>query len=103
FQYNLVDNIFSMTVATMGAAALFFFMARSTVGVSYRPALLVSGIVVAFACYHYFIYLHSWNDAYALADGPKYAAKRTVTTSCPGFIQEAVPWRRPCWAGGRVA
>ena len=23
FQYNMVDNIFSMTVATMGAAALF--------------------------------------------------------------------------------
>jgi bacteriorhodopsin len=74
FQYNLVDNIFSMTVATMGAAALFFFMARSTVGVSYRPALLVSGIVVAIACYHYFMIRHSWNDAYALADGPKYAA-----------------------------
>ena len=28
FQYNIVDNIFSMTVATMGAAALFFFAAR---------------------------------------------------------------------------
>ena len=26
FQYNIVDNIFSMTVATMGAAALFLFM-----------------------------------------------------------------------------
>jgi len=74
FQYNLVDNIFSMTVATMGAAALFFFMARSTVGISYRPALLVSGIVVAIACYHYFMIRHSWNDAYQLADGPKYAA-----------------------------
>lgn len=69
FQYNLVDNIFSMTVATMGAAALFFFMARSTVGISYRPALLVSGIVVAIACYHYFMIRHSWNDAFGLKDG----------------------------------
>ena len=25
-QFSLVDNIFSMTVATMGAAALFFFL-----------------------------------------------------------------------------
>ena len=24
FQFNIVDNMFSMTVATMGAAALFF-------------------------------------------------------------------------------
>ncbi|MEM7782291.1 MAG: bacteriorhodopsin-like [Planctomycetota bacterium] len=69
FQYNLVDNIFSMTVATMGAAALFFFAARSTVGFAYRPALMVSGIVVAIACYHYFMIRHSWHDAFALNDG----------------------------------
>ena len=42
-QYNAVDNIFSMTVATMGAAALFLYMARSHVDPEYRPALLVSG------------------------------------------------------------
>ncbi|MDG1513798.1 MAG: bacteriorhodopsin-like [Mariniblastus sp.] len=68
-QYSLVDNIFSMTVATMGAAALFFFMARSSVGAAYRPALMVSGIVVAIACYHYFMIRHSWQDAYTLGDG----------------------------------
>ena len=28
FQYNVVDNFFSLTVATMGAAAIFFFAAR---------------------------------------------------------------------------
>jgi len=72
FQYNLVDNIFSMTVATMGAAALFFFMGRSTVGIAYRPALMVSGIVVAIACYHYFMIRHSWQDAYQLAEGGGY-------------------------------
>ncbi len=67
-QYSLVDNIFSMTVATMGAAALFFFMARSTVGAAYRPALMVSGIVVAIACYHYFMIRHSWHDAFVLGE-----------------------------------
>lgn len=69
FQYNAVDNIFSMTVATMGAAALFLFMARAQVDPEYRPALLVSGIVVSIACYHYFMIRHSWHDAYALTDG----------------------------------
>ena len=68
FQYNAVDNIFSMTVATMGAAALFLFMARSHVDPEYRPALLVSGIVVSIACYHYFMIRHSWHDAYKLAE-----------------------------------
>ena len=68
-QYNAVDNIFSMTVATMGAAALFLFMARSHVDPEYRPALLVSGLVTAIACYHYFMIRHSWHGAYSLADG----------------------------------
>ena len=68
-QYNMVDNIFSMTVATMGAAALFLYMSRAHVDPEYRPALLVSGLVVSIACYHYFMIRHSWHDAYALADG----------------------------------
>jgi bacteriorhodopsin len=69
FQYNAVDNIFSMTVATMGAAALFLYMSRAHVDPEYRPALLVSGLVVSIACYHYFMIRHSWHGAYALADG----------------------------------
>ena len=72
FQYNAVDNIFSMTVATMGAAALFLYMSRSHVDAEYRPALLVSGIVVSIACYHYFMIRHSWHDAYSLVGGTGY-------------------------------
>jgi len=67
FQYSIVDNIFSMTVATMGAAALFLFMSRSSVDEEYRPALMISGLVVTIACYHYFMIHHSWQDAYTLA------------------------------------
>ncbi len=48
----------------MGAAALFFFAARSSVAPKFRPALLVSGIVVAIACYHYFMIRQSWQGAY---------------------------------------
>ena len=65
FQYNLVDNAFSMTVATMGAAALFFFMSRTQVAPKFRPALLVSGIVVSIAAYHYFMIRGSWQAAFA--------------------------------------
>lgn len=68
-QYSMVDNIFSMTVATMGAAALFLFLSRSSVDEAYRPALMVSGLVVTIACYHYFMIRHSWQDAYTLKDG----------------------------------
>ncbi len=72
FQYSIVDNIFSMTVATMGAAALFLFLSRSTVDPEYRPALLISGLVVSIACYHYFMIRHSWQGAYQLG-GDGYA------------------------------
>jgi len=87
FQYGLITNLMSFTVASMGAAALFFFLSRSEVAQRYRPALLVSGLVVAIACYHYVrIYAsftaafvpgpdggyvpsgESFNDAYRYAD-----------------------------------
>ncbi len=68
FQYNLVDNVFSMTVATMGAASLFMFLSRSQVAPKYRPALMISGIVTAIACYHYFMIRGSWQAAFASGD-----------------------------------
>jgi len=68
FQYSLVDNIFSMTVATMGAAAIFLYLSRSAVDEAYRPALMVSGLVVTIACYHYFMIRNSWQGAYTLGD-----------------------------------
>jgi len=71
FQYNLVDNIFSMTVATMAASGLFFFMSRSQVAPKFRPALLVSGIVVFIAAYHYFMIRQSWQGAYSMDPATK--------------------------------
>ncbi|MFN9740705.1 MAG: bacteriorhodopsin-like [Acidobacteriota bacterium] len=68
-QYSLVTNLMSLTVATMGAAALFFFMSRQSVAAQYRVALTVSGLVVAIACYHYFRILESFTSAYRLEGG----------------------------------
>jgi len=69
FQYNVVDNVFSFTVAAMAATALFLLNSRGQVAPRFRPALLVSGVVVAIASYHYFMIRHSWQDAYNFADG----------------------------------
>ena len=66
-QFGIVSNMFSFTIATMGAAALFFFLSRTSVAPKYRPALMVSGLVVSIACYHYFRIYESWHQAYALA------------------------------------
>lgn len=68
-QFGLVYNSFSFAVASMGAAFIFFTLSRPYIGEKYRPAMLVSALVVAIAAYHYFRIFHSWDDAYTLTGG----------------------------------
>lgn len=77
-QYSLVYNMFSFAIASMLAAFVFFYTAQSQVAPKYRISLIVSGLVVGIAAYHYFRILHSWeamyeygapfNDAYRYVD-----------------------------------
>ena len=59
-------QLFSITIATMGAGFLFFVLAQPNLSPKYRPAMVVSALVVAVACYHYFRIFNSWNESYAL-------------------------------------
>lgn len=68
-QFDLVYNAFSFAIAAMFGSALFFFNARAQVGQKYQLALLVSGIVVSIAGYHYFRIFESWDAAYILENG----------------------------------
>ncbi len=68
-QFNLVYNAFSFTIATMGAATLFFWLNRSLVAPAYRMAVTVSGLVTAIALYHYVRILGSWDGAFDVVDG----------------------------------
>lgn len=68
-QFLLVYNVFSLTIASMFAAFIFFIVGRSQVGAKYRPALLISSLVVAIACYHYFRIFNSFEGAYTLIGG----------------------------------
>ena len=68
-QYELVYNFFSFTIATMGAATIFFWLSRSQVASSYRTALTITGLVTFIALYHYVRILDSWDSAYTLVDG----------------------------------
>ncbi|MEM7127974.1 MAG: bacteriorhodopsin [Chloroflexota bacterium] len=69
FQFNLVYNMVSFALATMFGSFIFFILAQSQVGRKYRPALIMSAIVVAVAGYHYFRIFESWDKAYELVDG----------------------------------
>ena len=64
FGYNLVYNLLSFTVATMGAATLFFFFSPR-VNRKYRPAMVVTGLVTAIAFYHYWQIRDSFSAAYS--------------------------------------
>ncbi|MDJ0520821.1 MAG: bacteriorhodopsin-like [Planctomycetota bacterium] len=69
FEYDLVANMMSFCIAVMGAGALFLFLSRANVAPRYRPALLVSALVPAIACYHYIRIGASWASAYVLQNG----------------------------------
>ena len=68
-QFGLVYQLFSITIATMGASFIFFVLGRQSLAEKYRPAMLVTALVVAVACYHYVRIFNSWNEAYALSNG----------------------------------
>ena len=67
-QYDLVSNLMSLTVAAMGAAALFFFLSRSQVAPKLRPALTISGLAAPIARYHSFRIYETFAASYAFTD-----------------------------------
>lgn len=71
-QFQLVFNLLSLTVAAMLASGLFFYGSRAHVAHRYRPALLVSAIVVWIAGYHYFRIFQSWEAAFIVGEGGTY-------------------------------
>lgn len=68
-QYWLVFNTLSLTIAAMGAAAVFFILARSYVAPRYHIALYLSTLITLVAGYHYLRIFESWVGAYQLVDG----------------------------------
>lgn len=68
-QYNLVVNMFSFTIGTMGAAAIFFYSKSRDVLPKYRTGVTLLALVSAVACYNYFRLLFSWKDAFSIMNG----------------------------------
>jgi bacteriorhodopsin len=68
-EFQVVYNAFSFTIATMGAATLFFWFGRSQVAPAYKTALTITGLVTAIALYHYVRIFQSWEGAYTISNG----------------------------------
>lgn len=69
FQYSLVYNAFSFTLAAMAATTLFLWISRSEVSSHYRTAVTISGIVTFIAGYHYWRIFNSWEAAFDVKNG----------------------------------
>jgi len=75
-QFGFVLNFLSFAIASLGAAAVFFFIG-SGVNKRYRLAVVVSGLVCAIATYHYVRIYESFSNAYTLeraGAGARYVA-----------------------------
>ena len=73
-QFSLVYNMLSLAIASMLGSFAFFVMARSMVSAKYRPALVMSALVVGIAGYHYLRIFNSWEGAYELNAAGVYAS-----------------------------
>lgn len=75
-QFELVYNMLSLAIAAMFGSFAFFVMARQQLSAKYRPAMIMSSLVVGIAGYHYWRIFGSWDAAYTLQAG-EYVASGT--------------------------
>ena len=73
-QYSLVYNMFSLAIAAMLASFVFFTVGRGQLAPKYRPAMIMSALVVGIAGYHYWRIFDSWSAAYAIDAAGNYVA-----------------------------
>ncbi len=76
-QYQLVYNALSLAIAAMLGSFVFFVLARGQLSAKYRPALVMSALVVGIAGYHYLRIFNSWSEAYVLTEAGAYVASGT--------------------------
>lgn len=68
-QFELVYNMLSLAIAAMFASFVYFAMVQQQLTAKYRPAMILSSLVVGIAGYHYWRIFNSWDGAYALEAG----------------------------------
>jgi bacteriorhodopsin len=80
-EFSLIYNAFSFTFATMMAATLFFWLNLKTVAPSYRPAMVITGLVTFIASYHYLQIFISFHEAYDVVNQVVTATGKTFNVA----------------------
>lgn len=65
-QFQLVYNLFSLTIAAFFASFVFYVLVRNDISPKYRGSVIASALVVFIAGYHYYRIFGSWDAAYQL-------------------------------------
>merc|ERR1712100_390860 len=64
FQYQVVYNVLSFSLASMMATTMFLWFRSFAVKAQYQSAVIISGLVTFIAAYHYIRIFNSWVEAY---------------------------------------
>jgi hypothetical protein len=88
-QYNVVYNLFSLTIAVMFAAGIYFLATAGRIVERYRPAMYVSALIVFVAGYRYFRIFGSWDAAFDLTSGGGLQSEGTYTAAADQVFNEA--------------
>ena len=99
-EFSLVYNMLSLAIAAMIGSFAFFVMARQQLAPKYRPAMIMSSLVVGIAGYHYWRIFNSWEAAYHLSEAGNIrsfgrAVQRRVPLRRLAF-DRSTPLRRTC-------
>jgi hypothetical protein len=81
FQFQLVYDVLSFSLACMMSTTVFLFLRLPSVTERYKSALIISGLVTFIAAYHYIRIFNSWVDAYqypSQEDMTKFLEKRPL-------------------------
>ncbi|MEC8423598.1 MAG: bacteriorhodopsin, partial [Myxococcota bacterium] len=73
-EFELVYNMLSLAIAAMLGSFAFFVMCRQQLAPRFRPAMIMSSLVVGIAGYHYWRIFGSWAEAYTLTEAGTYVA-----------------------------
>jgi len=81
--FDLVYNVLSFSLASMGASTAFFWLRVTSIHEKYKSAVVVSGLVTFIAMYHYMRIFNSWVEAYSFPKGPGGVTQNPVLTGVP--------------------
>lgn len=69
YEYTLLFNIFSLTLITMIAATAFFWFNKDHVATTYKPVIVLAGVITLISAFHYHQIFELFTSAFTITNG----------------------------------